>query len=73
MKASRRRSDNVLNMPPVDAAVTTAAQTAVSEDQIARRAYELYCARGREDGYDLDDWLQAERDLRGGEERTSAA
>jgi hypothetical protein len=72
MKGSRRRSDNVLNMPPVDAAVTSAAQTAVAEDQIARRAYELYCARGREDGHDLDDWLQAECDLRG-EERTSAA
>jgi hypothetical protein len=73
MKASRRRSDNVLNMPPVDAAVTTAAQTAVSEEQIAWRAYELSCARGREDGYDLDDWLQAERDLRGGEETITAA
>ena len=31
---------------------------------IARRAYELYEKRGREHGHDLDDWLQAERDLR---------
>jgi len=30
------------------------------QDQIRRRAYELYEARGRGDGYDLDDWLQAE-------------
>ena len=31
---------------------------------IARRAFELYCARGCEDGHDLQDWLQAERELR---------
>lgn len=35
----------------------------VSEDEIARRAFELYEARGREDGRDSDDWLQAEREL----------
>jgi hypothetical protein len=37
----------------------------VSQDRVAQRAYELYCARGCEDGHDLDDWLQAERDVRG--------
>ena len=36
------------------------------DHDIARRAYELYEQRGRDDGHDLDDWLQAERDLRGG-------
>src|SRR5437870_8786878 len=30
------------------------------EEQIRRRAYELYEQRGRVDGYALDDWLQAE-------------
>ena len=30
---------------------------------IARRAYELYEKRGGEHGHDLDDWLQAEREL----------
>lgn len=29
--------------------------------RIARKAYELYVRRGRRDGYDLDDWLEAER------------
>jgi len=28
--------------------------------QICVRAYQLYEQRGREDGHDLDDWLQAE-------------
>jgi hypothetical protein len=32
-------------------------------DQIRLRAYELYELRGREDGHDVDDWLQAESDI----------
>ena len=43
-----------------DAAGDTLAPT---EDRIAARAYELYVARGREDGYDVADWLQAEAEL----------
>jgi outer membrane protein TolC len=35
-----------------------------TDRDIARRAYELYEERGREHGHDIDDWLQAERDLR---------
>lgn len=35
-----------------------------TEEQIARRAYELYRERGGQDGYDLEDWLRAERELR---------
>ena len=31
--------------------------------KIARRAYELFLARGSEHGRDLDDWLRAEREL----------
>lgn len=33
------------------------------EEEIRRRAYELYEARGREDGHDLEDWLQAEAEI----------
>jgi hypothetical protein len=32
-------------------------------DAVARRAYQRYEERGREDGHDLEDWLTAERDL----------
>jgi len=35
----------------------------VSEEEIAQRAYEIYLQRGAGDGSDLDDWLQAEREL----------
>lgn len=31
--------------------------------RIARRAHELYEARGGQDGRDLEDWLQAEREI----------
>ena len=31
--------------------------------QIARRAFLLYLARGAQPGHELDDWLQAEREL----------
>jgi HSP20 family molecular chaperone IbpA len=30
---------------------------------ISRRAYEIFEARGRQDGYDLDDWLAAQNEL----------
>jgi hypothetical protein len=32
-------------------------------EEIARRAYEIFQARGVPDGTELEDWLQAERDL----------
>jgi Protein of unknown function (DUF2934) len=38
--------------------------SAPTDEAIAIRAYELYCARGYVDGNDLDDWLEAERSLR---------
>jgi hypothetical protein len=41
-----------------------AARASVTEREIARRAYDLYLARGCEQGHDVEDWLQAERDLR---------
>ena len=37
----------------------------ITDTEIARRAYDLYLARGREDGHDVEDWMQAERELRG--------
>ena len=54
-------------------AVTTAAKSApklpsqpviVDVSDIARRAYDLYQARGCQPGHDVDDWVQAERELR---------
>ena len=38
-------------------------QASVTDHEVASRAYELYLARSCEHGHDLDDWLQAEREL----------
>ena len=35
------------------------------EEEIRRRAYEIYLERGEQPGRHLDDWLQAERELEG--------
>jgi hypothetical protein len=34
------------------------------EEQIRQLAYQVYLQRGGEDGSELDDWLQAESELR---------
>ena len=43
------------------------------EDQIRQRAYELYQARGREDGHDLQDWFRAEEEITKRKVRSIAA
>jgi hypothetical protein len=63
-KSVRRKTDNVLTMPPLVSAPAAEIASGVAESDIARRAFELYCDRGREDGHDVDDWLNAERELR---------
>ena len=53
-----------------EAPATSSAHTETSAGEprlarIARRAHELYEARGHNDGRDFDDWLQAEREIDG--------
>ncbi|OGU20643.1 MAG: hypothetical protein A3K13_00350 [Gemmatimonadetes bacterium RIFCSPLOWO2_12_FULL_68_9] len=38
---------------------------APAEDDVRSLAYRIYQARGGEPGHELEDWLQAERELRG--------
>lgn len=59
-KSARRTTKNVLTMPRL--ASTTGSANPTSSD-IAKRAFELYCERGCQDGHDVEDWLQAEREL----------
>lgn len=35
----------------------------LAHEEIASRAYQRYLDRGSTDGYDIDDWLAAEREL----------
>ena len=41
-------------------------ENAEHDEDIRRRAYEIYLERGEQPGSELDDWLQAERELEGG-------
>ena len=36
----------------------------MTDEEIRQRAYEIYLDRGAAPGFELDDWLQAERELR---------
>jgi len=45
----------------------------VADGEIARRAYDLYLARGCEHGHDVEDWLQAEHELNGAVHSTALA
>jgi hypothetical protein len=44
---------------------TELSDTDLQHQCIALRAYELYEARGHVDGFDVEDWLQAEREILG--------
>jgi len=51
---------------PVTAPTEAESQHQYFEDlgsRIAKKAYELYVQRGQEDGHDIEDWLEAERQI----------
>ena len=54
-----------MKVPPKKTTTQNAnsAQSVDLEGQIRRRAYELYELRGRGDGRDREDWIQAEAEL----------
>ncbi len=43
------------------------------QEQIRMRAFELYEQRGKLEGFDLQDWLQAEEEITGGRTFAQAA
>jgi Protein of unknown function (DUF2934) len=57
----------------INRSASTASQTSTTvavmksaselQDQIRRRAYELYEQRGSNDGHEVSDWLQAESEV----------
>jgi len=53
----KRASDRLLRKPEH-------ALPEISNREIAQRAYEIYEARGGSSGSELDDWTEAERQLR---------
>jgi len=67
MAKSKERQDGEISAREADQASEGRAaihgDNADYGDRVARRAYELYLARGAGDGQDFDDWLAAEREL----------
>jgi CheY-like chemotaxis protein len=59
-KPNRRRTTKLVTLPTV---VPDTLRATMTDRDIARCAFERYEERGRERGHDIDDWLQAERDL----------
>jgi hypothetical protein len=43
------------------------------EQQIKQRAYEFYEQRGKTEGHELDDWLQAECEIKGTQANAATA
>jgi hypothetical protein len=63
--ANLRRRRSHLNGPIQDQAKDSSTASApIDEEKIRQLASERYCERGRTDGHDMDDWLEAERLLR---------
>ena len=51
------------NRRPDDDTFPTATSSQIDPALVARQAYERYRMRGGEDGRDLEDWFEAEREL----------
>ncbi len=76
-KSSRKRTASSTNKSSARGsrgAQLTAAPREAEElrARIAKRAYELFEQRGGQDGYALQDWLQAEREIRRAVQRGGA-
>ena len=63
MAKSRKRSEASASTKGSSGKAATHGNGAQDNDRVARRAYELYLARGGSHGSDWDDWLAAEREL----------
>ena len=62
-KAQRKTKSIKLVTPEHQPSVAAENQRAITKDDVAQRAYELFLAGGRVDGRDVEDWLEAERQL----------
>ena len=62
-KAQRKTKSIKLVVPEDQPSIAAEDHRAITKDEVAQRAYELFLARGRVDGHDVEDWLEAERQL----------
>ncbi len=58
-----KRTQRLATEPGGAAAATAVAFTDDVQQQIRERAYQLFEARGRQPGHDVEDWLHAEAEI----------
>jgi Protein of unknown function (DUF2934) len=63
-KAERKRKTIERGIAQDQQAINTQDHRPPTKDEVAQRAYELFVSRGRTDGRDVEDWLEAERQLK---------
>ena len=68
MQQSRRHADQSRKRGHELSEPSPTGQSGMGDDVVARRAYQRFEERGYEHGRDMDDWLEAERELRSGEQ-----
>jgi hypothetical protein len=73
-KRSPRKSPATSSEPAIHPALGTIPENlrAGIEEEIRLRAYELYEARGRQAGFDREDWSQAEAEILARRQKESA-
>jgi len=66
-RGKEKPNRNVSKQPQASSTQAETGEVAVGnsarDEEIRRRAYEIYLERGEQPGLELDDWLQAEREL----------
>ena len=65
MNSVRTRAPRNLTRVPMPDSMVRPLEAVAHDDEVARRAYTLYEQRNCADGHDVEDWLSAERDVRG--------
>ena len=71
----KRNSNSLMKPKPSTLAPKSNEPTVLipMEQQIQQRAYELYEQRGRTDSHDLDDWFQAEYEIKDRQAKAATA
>ncbi len=74
---SSKPNRNVITEPQATSTLVETGEVSVGssarDEEIRRRAYEIYLERGEQPGRELDDWLQAEGELERGVLRRAQA
>jgi hypothetical protein len=73
MKLEKREFEMKSDSPNKEQPVQSLQAPADLQEQVRRRAYELYEERGKVDGFEVEDWLQAEAEFLGARRTGRAA